>query len=165
MLIPDWWLAERFHWSWNSRSLQPMCEIQETAITLKWVVMNLREKWTKIVIIILLHISMCSIFSLAWLKNIFRWPLGWHFCNFWHIFSFKKCGQILLSIVPSFACFVQTSREIILQNKTEVEKYTIVFLELSFGHWFHKKSNVSANTRNEKKKMMTKKINLDTLFF
>ena len=52
------------------------------------------------------------------LNNIFRWPLGWHFCNFWHIFSSKKCGQILLSIVPSFACFVQTSREIILQNGT-----------------------------------------------
>ena len=50
-------------------------------------------------------------------ENIFRWPLGWHFCNFWHIFSSKKCGQILVSIVPSFACFVQTSREIILQGE------------------------------------------------
>ena len=113
MLIPNRCLAERFHWSWNSRSLQPMREIQKTAITLKWVVMNLKKNWYH-------HITSYSHvyhFLSGLAENIFRWPLGWHFCNFWHIFSSKKCGQILVSIVPSFACFVQTSREIILQGE------------------------------------------------
>ena len=120
MLIPDRCLAERFHWSWNSRSLQPMREIQKTAITLKWVVMNLKKKneKKKKLLSSFYFIFACVPFFSGLAENIFRWPLGWHFCNFWHIFSSKKCGQILLSIVPSFACFVQTSREIILQNGT-----------------------------------------------